>query len=61
MDSVIKNVDTNATESVCPVCLGRIPATRLLLGDEVFQVKECAEHGYFKTLIWRSATSRAPD
>lgn len=58
-DSVIKNVDPNATESVCPVCLGRIPAARLLLGDEVFQVKECAEHGHFKTLIWRGEPSMA--
>ena len=47
----------NETESVCPVCLKRIKATRLLQGDEVFLVKECGEHGSFKTVIWRGEPS----
>ena len=48
-----------ATESVCPVCLRKIPAQRVLQGDEVFQVKECREHGPFKTLIWRGEPALA--
>jgi hypothetical protein len=45
------------TESVCPVCLKRIKATRLLRGDEVFLIKKCGEHGSFKTVIWRGKPS----
>ena len=47
----------NETESVCPVCLKRIKATRLLQGDEVFLVKECGDHGSFSTVIWRGEPS----
>ncbi len=47
------------TESVCPVCLKRIKAIRLLQGDEVFLVKECAEHGSFRTVIWRGGPPMA--
>ncbi len=42
-----------ATESVCPVCLGRIPARRVKRGDEVYLEKACPEHGRFRTVIWR--------
>ncbi|EKD59289.1 MAG: hypothetical protein ACD_55C00088G0001, partial [uncultured bacterium] len=55
----MKTTGPDATESVCPVCLKRIPAERLLVADEVFQVKRCAEHGAFKTLIWRGEPSLA--
>ena len=41
------------TESVCPVCLQRIPARRVKTGDEVYLEKECPGHGSFRTLIWR--------
>ena len=59
MDNVVEKAAPNVTESVCPVCLKRIKATRLLQGDEVFQVKECEEHGFFRTLIWRGKPSMA--
>ena len=49
----------NETESLCPVCLKRIKATRLLQGDEVFLVKECEDHGSFRTVIWRGEPSMA--
>ncbi|GAW66691.1 radical SAM protein [Geoanaerobacter pelophilus] len=55
----MKITSSDATESVCPVCLKRIQAERVLVGDEVFQVKRCAEHGSFKTLIWRGEPSMA--
>jgi uncharacterized radical SAM superfamily Fe-S cluster-containing enzyme len=41
------------TSSVCPVCLKRIRATRVGYGDEVYLEKTCAEHGFFKTILWR--------
>jgi len=43
----------SCTASLCPVCLTRIPATREQQGDTVFQVKQCPEHGSFRTVIWR--------
>jgi uncharacterized radical SAM superfamily Fe-S cluster-containing enzyme len=49
----------NETESLCPVCLKRIKAVRLLQDDAVFLVKECEAHGAFKTVIWRGAPSMA--
>ena len=39
-------------QSLCPVCLNLIPARQEENGQEVFQVKECPEHGEFRTLIW---------
>ncbi|WP_347710799.1 radical SAM (seleno)protein TrsS [Geotalea sp. SG265] len=47
--------DGMKTESVCPVCLKRISATRQREGDEVYLIKECPEHGCFRTVIWRGA------
>ncbi len=47
------------TESLCPVCLKRIKATRVFKGDEVFLVKECGDHGSFRTVIWRGEPSMA--
>ncbi len=47
------------TESLCPVCLRRIKATRLRQDDEVFLVKECRDHGSFRSVIWRGEPSMA--
>lgn len=41
------------TESVCPVCLKKIPAEIVSYGDCVYMEKQCVEHGEFQTLIWR--------
>jgi len=43
------------TESVCPVCLQRIPAQRIQAGADVYLEKHCPEHGDFRTVIWRGA------
>lgn len=41
------------TMSVCPVCLAKIPASKLLGEDgNIYMEKRCWEHGSFKTLIW---------
>ncbi len=47
-------VNVFETESLCPVCLRRLPATRETRGSDVFLVKRCPEHGEFSTIIWRS-------
>ncbi len=41
------------TESVCPECLRRVPATRVARGEEVYLRKHCPEHGHYSTVIWR--------
>lgn len=46
-----------STESVCPVCLQRVAAQRVADGDSVYLVKRCAQHGAFKTVIWRGLAS----
>lgn len=40
------------TESVCPVCLSRIPAQKVKYGNQVYLEKRCPEHGNYKTIIW---------
>ncbi|NLJ26539.1 MAG: radical SAM protein [Deltaproteobacteria bacterium] len=47
----------SATESICPVCLERIPAHRILRGEDVFLQKTCSRHGLFETPIWRGEPS----
>lgn len=47
------------TESVCPECLARIPATLVTCADEVWMVKECREHGPFRSVLWRGAPAFA--
>ncbi len=49
----MKDPKPNDTQSVCPVCLRKIDATRLSDGEDVFLVKSCPEHGAFKTVLWR--------
>lgn len=45
------------TESLCPVCLERLPARRTAEGDDVYLEKLCPEHGAFRTIIWRGPPS----
>ena len=47
----------NGTESICPVCLQRIPAKREVRGQEVAMVKECPVHGVFEDILWRGDPS----
>ncbi|CCH49109.1 radical SAM (seleno)protein TrsS [Pseudodesulfovibrio piezophilus] len=39
--------------SVCPVCLAPVIATHESVNGETFLVKECPEHGVFRTVVWR--------
>jgi uncharacterized radical SAM superfamily Fe-S cluster-containing enzyme len=41
------------TESLCPVCLRRIPAKKVADNGKVYLEKTCSEHGEYKVLIWR--------
>ncbi len=41
------------TWSLCPVCLKKIPAARVVEEGDVYLAKECDEHGSFKALVWR--------
>jgi hypothetical protein len=43
----------STTQSVCPECLARIPAQRVAVGEDVYLVKDCPEHGHFETIVWR--------
>ena len=49
--------DRTRTESLCPVCLRRLPASRISSGEEILLVKTCPQHGEFRTPIWRGAPS----
>ena len=42
------------TESVCPICLKRIPAERVLREDgSVILVKTCPKHGEHRDILWK--------
>jgi hypothetical protein len=41
------------TESLCPTCLTRVPAERVVEGQDVWLVKVCPEHGETRTIMWR--------
>ncbi|CCO09205.1 radical SAM (seleno)protein TrsS [Desulforamulus hydrothermalis] len=48
-----QDLTLNSTESVCPHCLTRIPARKVLRGENVFLIKSCPEHGTTETVLWR--------
>lgn len=39
------------TTSLCPVCMKRIDAKIIIQDDHVYMVKNCSEHGNYKTLL----------
>ena len=45
----------STTESLCPECLKRIPAQRVVQREKVYLVKQCPEHGQYRTLLWRGS------
>lgn len=45
----------STTESLCPECLKRITAQRVVQGENVHLVKRCPEHGDYRTLLWRGS------
>ncbi|MCB2191128.1 MAG: radical SAM protein [Deltaproteobacteria bacterium] len=47
------STESSHGQSLCPHCLALIPARYEHEGDQVFQVKQCPEHGVFRTVVWR--------
>lgn len=45
----------SSTASLCPICLKRVAAIREQQSDAVYLVKQCPEHGTFRTVIWRGS------
>lgn len=45
------------TQSLCPACLRRIPASKVGEDGNVYLEKTCPEHGSYRTLIWRGVES----
>ena len=45
----------NQTESLCPECLGKIPAQIVNDQGKIYLTKSCTQHGGWKTLIWSDA------
>ena len=46
-------MEIGKTTSVCPVCLNRIPAKKVVGTDgNIYMEKKCWDHGAFRTLIW---------
>ncbi|MEA4926532.1 MAG: radical SAM protein [Syntrophomonadaceae bacterium] len=43
----------HTTESLCPVCLEKIPAWHVLVNEDIYMQKTCEKHGDFSTVIWR--------
>lgn len=43
------------TQSLCPVCLGKIDAEIVEEEDGVYLAKTCLDHGNFKTVLWRGS------
>jgi 7,8-dihydro-6-hydroxymethylpterin dimethyltransferase len=49
----VKAGSLSETESLCPVCLERIPSSRIREGECVYLAKTCPAHGPFKVALWR--------
>ncbi len=46
-------MEIGKTLSVCPVCLGKIPAKKVVGPDgNIYMEKKCWDHGAFRTMIW---------
>lgn len=45
----------SSTVSLCPICLKRVTALREQQGETVYLVKQCPDHGTFRTVIWRGS------
>ena len=40
------------TQSLCPICLARIPAQRVMRDERVYIEKTCPDHGPFSVRVW---------
>jgi len=54
----VKNEEViSETGSLCPVCLKKISARKILEDNKVYMEKYCTEHGSFKTILWKGNIS----
>jgi tetraether lipid synthase len=51
-EGVHVKIREETTQSLCPECLVKVDATRVIRGDSVFLEKTCPVHGSFSTVIW---------
>ena len=49
------NETLHETESLCPVCLKKIPARYERIDGKAYMLKACPEHGEFRVLFWNDA------
>lgn len=47
------------TASLCPVCLSKIPASRIQRNNKILLIKQCEKHGLFESVVWSDADSYA--
>lgn len=45
----------NETESLCPICLKKVPAQIIELDNCIYMAKTCRIHGDFQVIIWRES------
>lgn len=50
----MKNV-ISKTESLCPICLKKISAEKVLEDNKIYMEKYCSDHGSFKTILWKGS------
>jgi 7,8-dihydro-6-hydroxymethylpterin dimethyltransferase len=57
MTKPLPETELSTTQALCPVCLRRLPALRVLRGDAVWLTRICPEHGPQEAVIWRGEPS----
>lgn len=50
-----RTLNRSRTESLCPICLQRLPAIRRMVGDTIYLHKICPRHGACEIPIWRGS------
>lgn len=45
----------SSTESLCPICMKKVDAHIEADGKCAFMIKNCSEHGSFKTIVWKGS------
>ncbi len=50
------NTTLNKTQSLCPVCMEKIPASLVQHGTTLYMDKTCDIHGNFRSKIWKGDT-----
>ena len=54
---MISEKKISETMSLCPICLQPVKAVYVQRGTDVYLEKQCQEHGFFSTIVWRGEPS----